>query len=593
MKKTALFIIAALLFLVCLPAFAASQFPDVPADHWAYAAVQDLMDKGLMEAYPDGTFGGKRAFTRYEFAQILSKAIPEIAKRAVGHSAGTPGPQGPVGPQGIAGANGIGLDQIQNIQRLLEEFKVELAAQNVDVQALKKGISVLGDRVSAVEAEQARVKITAEASFTARGEVTNSGKVIDRDGVKLVRGTNVLQHSTFFHDFDLGIKGKVSDTATVTAVINAGNYLPFALNSSKADDFTLWNLYLNSAVKLGPLGAGQVTVGRFPFQLTPLTLKFINPDSYTYSSKLDTGDYVFDGATMSFSAFGKANVTAFATKSVSGLGLEVPYSNVAGTIIDQIAGARAVIGTPFAGNLGLTYYVAAPESKNGRMQVYGADYKATIAKVGIGAEYAQTKPSDGFSTAAPDTKNDAWNANLSYKIGKLNIGGGYTEVGENYAAPGYWSRMGRAINLENVKGEVANISYALTPKIVLCADGSFLKPKESKDGVSYTEATDAGATVAHVDKINGFKAGVKYALTAANSIDLGWEQNQWKAVTGFGGTAKENYYTIGFGHTFNTNASMKVLYQIEDYKTGGTGFDPFTGGSYRGGVASAQFLLKY
>ena len=593
MKKTVIFLISALLIAICLPAFAA-QFPDVPTDHWAYSAVQDLTDKGVIQGYPDGTFSGKRALTRYEFAQALAKAIPVIAKLAGtgAGEAGLQGPAGPQGPQGPAGSPGVSDEQLKSIQRLVDEFKDELAAQGVDIAALKKDVAVLSDRVAAVEAEQARVKITAEASFMARGEVTNRGTVIDRDGRTLSNGDNVLQHSTWFNDFDLAIKGKVSNSASVTAVINAGNYLPFALNSSSADDFTLWNLYLNSAVNLGPLGNGQVTVGRFPFQLTPLTLKFVNPDSYNYVSKFQNGDYVFDGATMSFKAFGKANFTVFAAKSVAGLGLETPYIDVADTTIDQLAGARAVIGTPFAGNLGLTYYVAAPESVNGRVQVYGADYKATIAKLGFAGEYAKTKPSDGFATTVADTKNDAWNANLSYKIGKLNIGGGYTEVGENYAAPGYWSRMGRAINLENVKGEVANISYALTPKIVLCADGSFLKPKESKDGVSYTEATKPGATVANIDKINGFKAGMKYALTAANSIDLGWEQNQWKAVTGFGGTAKENYYTFGVGHTFNTNSSLKLLYQIEDFKANGVS-TLFGGSDYRGGVASAQFQLKY
>ena len=50
-------------------------FPDVPSNHWAYEAVSDLSRRGLVEGYPDGTFGGDRLLTRYEFAEIIYRAI--------------------------------------------------------------------------------------------------------------------------------------------------------------------------------------------------------------------------------------------------------------------------------------------------------------------------------------------------------------------------------------------------------------------------------------------------------------------------------------------------------------------------------------
>lgn len=50
-------------------------FPDVPSNHWAYEAVRDLSRRGLVEGYPDGTFGGDRLLTRYEFAQIVYRAL--------------------------------------------------------------------------------------------------------------------------------------------------------------------------------------------------------------------------------------------------------------------------------------------------------------------------------------------------------------------------------------------------------------------------------------------------------------------------------------------------------------------------------------
>ena len=50
-------------------------FPDVPANHWAYEYLNNLVAMGVIEGYPDGTFGGDRTMTRYEFATMLFKAM--------------------------------------------------------------------------------------------------------------------------------------------------------------------------------------------------------------------------------------------------------------------------------------------------------------------------------------------------------------------------------------------------------------------------------------------------------------------------------------------------------------------------------------
>lgn len=77
-------------------------FPDVPNNHWAYAAVSDLSRRGLVEGYPDGTFGGDRMLTRYEFAQIVYRAVQ----------------------------NGVAVDN-----RLVSEFGPEMALFRVDTIA--------------------------------------------------------------------------------------------------------------------------------------------------------------------------------------------------------------------------------------------------------------------------------------------------------------------------------------------------------------------------------------------------------------------------------------------------------------------------
>ena len=52
-----------------------ADFPDVPANHWAYEYVSKLAGNGIIKGYPDGSFQGDRTMTRYEFAAMLYRAM--------------------------------------------------------------------------------------------------------------------------------------------------------------------------------------------------------------------------------------------------------------------------------------------------------------------------------------------------------------------------------------------------------------------------------------------------------------------------------------------------------------------------------------
>jgi hypothetical protein len=67
-------IVTALTVAFAAPAFA-NPFSDVPANHWAYTAVNKLAQEGVVEGYQDGTFRGDKSITRYEMAQIVAKAM--------------------------------------------------------------------------------------------------------------------------------------------------------------------------------------------------------------------------------------------------------------------------------------------------------------------------------------------------------------------------------------------------------------------------------------------------------------------------------------------------------------------------------------
>jgi len=77
LKKTAVLSLA-LLFAAGgegVSSAASNPFADVPADHWAYDAIAQLAEDGVIEGYGDDTFRGDRSITRYEMAQMVARAM--------------------------------------------------------------------------------------------------------------------------------------------------------------------------------------------------------------------------------------------------------------------------------------------------------------------------------------------------------------------------------------------------------------------------------------------------------------------------------------------------------------------------------------
>lgn len=57
-----------------------ASFADVPQSHWAYQAVQNLAQDGVIQGYGDGTFRGDQPMSRYEFALLVTKALNKYDK---------------------------------------------------------------------------------------------------------------------------------------------------------------------------------------------------------------------------------------------------------------------------------------------------------------------------------------------------------------------------------------------------------------------------------------------------------------------------------------------------------------------------------
>jgi hypothetical protein len=199
------------------PGFAADVTRDVPFDHWAYDAMQKLVDAGILIGYPDETVRGDRAMTRYEFAMAIARLMdkipnpeelrgpagPQGERGAAGPAGadGKPGPQGDRGPEGPQGP-GMPPDEIRAlVNKLLDEFRDDIAKVQEDMKDARADIDDLDARVTTLEKNADRPHAIAWLNY-------RIGLVGDEFFSE--------EADTFDSEFDvltavLGVEGKITD----------------------------------------------------------------------------------------------------------------------------------------------------------------------------------------------------------------------------------------------------------------------------------------------------------------------------------------------------------------------------------------------
>jgi len=692
MKKSLTLIAGASLLMLGVPTISMAQaatpasgpFADVPADHWAYNSVDTLQKAGIVIGYPDGTYGGKRAMTRYEFAVAIARLLPLL--KVDTSNLATKGDLSALQSdlESKLAANQAALDALT---RLVNEFQGELQRLGQDVAQIKMELAGLEQRVAVVEAEQRRLKITGDLDLIARGDNArrNGRQFVDENGVSgTTTNKHLFQKSDVYHNFDLNLVGKLSDTTTANVKANFSNFLsavgntsaigygvnnpfltgrdiqPGQLTARDSQNVFLEEAYLDAPLGLGPLGGARLQVGRVPVQFSKYTLQQVDADVYTSTYETDSGNIPFDGAKLGFK-LGPAQIASFAGKNDT-LPFAQPYGGSQGTPIGlatittttltgnpanptivttsivgsaqrrptgeilvnhaapftQGAGVRASIGTPnslqlsgtleefglgVATNSNVAAGIDPVDPRTGRaynkLTVYGADLNGGLPfglgglfkKGAIGVDAAYTvSVQGGLKTNAGGT-GYLYQSNeeqLSGQFGGLTLKGGYQYVGPYFSAPGYWGKLGAWTNPTNVRGPIVSAQYALTPKLALKADGQFYKA--AYGGTNSPLQQD--------DRVTRYQVGLGYGLSSQYAVDLGYEDVLYDlrnragtAVTGINaGKPNESYLTFGVGHSFNNNASLKLLYQIVQYNDKGTNFDAV---NHDGGVAVGQFSLKF
>ncbi|MEQ8380812.1 MAG: iron uptake porin [Coleofasciculus sp. A1-SPW-01] len=102
------------------------QLRDVSPGDWAYEALRSLVERyGCIAGYPDGTYRGNRALTRYEFAAGLNACLNQIER--------------------LIGTGGFDDSELETLRRLIQEFEAELATLGARVDNLEGRVAFLED----------------------------------------------------------------------------------------------------------------------------------------------------------------------------------------------------------------------------------------------------------------------------------------------------------------------------------------------------------------------------------------------------------------------------------------------------------------
>jgi hypothetical protein len=183
MKQLAVVLAAILSFVLVAPALA-QPFADVPTDHWAYDAIAELAAKGLIEGYPDGSFKGDRAMTRYEMAMVVARLLARIEAIKIPPLPGDLVRTAQLNAAQAANAAARqAIDQrltakLATIQRLVAEFRAELAALGVRVTAVE-------EELAAIRARLDNTRVTGDMRYRynlyPQGSVSGSGTLRSPD----------------------------------------------------------------------------------------------------------------------------------------------------------------------------------------------------------------------------------------------------------------------------------------------------------------------------------------------------------------------------------------------------------------------------
>lgn len=646
MKRTFKYALAAIIASAfVMPVFAmADNFPDVPDNHWAFEALQRLKKDGILVGYPDGLFRGNRPASRYELAVAVHAAYVNLKSVTDGLDSQIKALSDKL--NGLASASDVqnlrdALTALQNevdgmksygediaqLKKLAETFQKELQSLGVDVEALKKDLGDLADRVTRLEKKKPAVSISGDVDLLMLGGNSRSNNPgLDMDAHKngiLPSGAlaGLTQDLTTLEEGAFTFAGTNTDGPKWKGTIVVGNMLDtfgsqneFRFSGSGGYAEGSSDVYVQDlSVKFDSSIVGinfNAEVGRVAYKVSPYIFQRLDSTSYFSNERWDDGMYRFDGGILGFN-LGSAKLNVFAGNNdnvTSGNGFPINYvmsgpinGAFAGNpnlVIDRTLGINLTSPLTSNGSINLAYLwldnltgvaVGAGGPTTDRLAVYGGDLNFTFGKIAISGGYS--KSDLDYNTSNINNSDDAaWYAKASIGGHRWGLGAGYREVDANYLAPGDWGRLGVMRNPTNLEGWQANGHLDISSKLILKATGEWDKGvSDNYPGTGFNTGTD----------INTYTVGLSYLINPNLTLNVGYEDDEFTgldpSVFAPGATnfdASYKWTTFGIGYGFSDSAKLMIQYQLSDVSNDYQ-VTPGGGGRYTGGLLSTQLSIKF
>ena len=398
-----------------------SQLRDVSPGDWAFEALRSLVERyGCIAGYPDGTYRGNRATSRYEFAAGLNACLNQIERLIASTT-----------------ADFVRKEDLETLQRLVEEFRTELTAIGARLDKLEGRVAFLEDH---------QFSTTTQLNMEL---ITYLGDAFGENADPI--NNTALGHRTRL-DFKTSFTGKdrlrTRLQATNLRLFDTGSQFggslgPGTTGQTGETRFTPSSVSQNSDVRLSQL--------EYRFPVGDKLKIYLEAGSVDPSYITDTITPFIDTATGGISNFGQANPVYFPIGNRAGLGVNYSISKQLSLDFAYL-GEDSTVGGP--NNPGRSSGIF-----NGGYSTFGQlVYSADRLKVGL-LYLNSYSPQNGVDTLA--------GSNAAKVIGAGPVVGNNYGLQANYRFSdnfelGGWVGYAAARALGNVKGDADIWNYALT-----------------------------------------------------------------------------------------------------------------------------------
>lgn len=666
MKRTLTYALGAVLTgAVMTPALAQENFPDAQENHWAYEALLNMKKAGLLVGYPDGLFRGNRPASRYELAVAIHATYQHLKGLADGLAGQIKALEDKIGT-GSGGGDTSGLatkaelqavrdalaqaqaaingmrswgDDIANLKRMASTFEKELASLGVDVEAMKKGLNDLANRVTALEKRKLPVDISGTFNLLGIGGYSEDRRFgISKDGrptgvskedgdpAGIAKDLNIWHQGylTFTTTNEDGPKGKatvamgnvLAQGYSIDGFPREGFHPSIPLAGVPYGDNNETDIYFQefeASFKTSALGqdlsvrAGRIgkKTGGYFFQRPDFTPDY--KDEY-----FDNGMWYFDGVDFGLNfgnvgvdIFGGRQSTRYTSDGTEPWGMWAgnyghPFepggdtgnnpsrprglSSLNGIMVDQHLGVVLNIPLMEKGKINLQYLML---DSNSSSTLSGSPFVAADRTTVFGGEVwfpigGNIKLNAGYSqtnmSQGSDTVVDEDNAAWW--------------AGASYEAGEKWGIMGGYRHIDPqfyAPGSWGRIGFWYNPTDVqgFHVGGWFNLTDKTKIMAHGEFLTGADVSLggsrglSEDDSVDSLRIKVEHKINDSWSAYVGGEWVRWDIAdrndSEFeGGKPRENWYDLGFKYMFNENSWWSLVWQVSDYDAKGVfGFNPF------------------